>query len=140
MTAGRRARPTVAGRVDHSPDAQFRSDEEKLARPARRIGYGAASYATERHTSAVMLKFRYTCPRHQALFTEILREEGCTDPAKMDEARRMVLSWLSEKYPLIVFEHFARESCIGCDFEAARLNLDDIAERLRQVARELARR
>jgi hypothetical protein len=87
-----------------------------------------------------MVRFRYTCPRHQALFLEALREEGCTDPAKMDEARRMVLSWLSEKYPRIVFEHFARESCIGCDFEAARLGLDDIAERLRQVARKLAGR
>jgi hypothetical protein len=87
-----------------------------------------------------MVKFRYTCPRHQALFIEILREEGCADPAKMDEARRMVLSWLSEKYPLIVFEHFHRESCIGCDFEAARLSLDDIAERLRHVARRLAAR
>ena len=59
------------------------------------------------HGVGSMVKFRYTCPRHQALFIEILREEGCADPAKMDEARRMVLSWLSEKYPLIVFEQTA---------------------------------
>jgi hypothetical protein len=58
----------------------------------------------------------------------------------MDEARRMVLSWLSEKYPLLVLEHFAHARCIGCDFETARLSLDDIAARLRQVARELKER
>jgi hypothetical protein len=117
---------------------------EKLRHFRRGIGYGAALPALRDHLPsylvAAMVQFRYTCSRHQALFIDTLRQEGCTDPAKMDEARRMVLSWLSEKYPLIVFEHFARESCIGCDFEAARLNLDDIAERLRQVARQLARR
>ena len=84
-----------------------------------------------------MLKFRFTCPRHQALFIEILRQEDCGDPVKMDEARRMLLSWLSEKYPLLVLEHFAHARCIACEFEAAGLSLDDVVARLRDLAREL---
>ena len=85
-----------------------------------------------------MLNFRYTCLRHQELFTALLRSEGCCDLTKMDEVRRRALSWLSEKYPVIVFEHFARESCIGCDLEASQLGLGDTIAALRALAGKVA--
>lgn len=65
-----------------------------------------------------MLTFRFTCPRHQRTFVETVRKAGCSDPASMDEIRRLLLAWISARYPRIVLDHFEEGSCLGCEFEA----------------------
>ena len=65
-----------------------------------------------------MLRFRYTCARHQREFILASKRGGCSDPDQMDEIRRKTLAWLSTKFPRLVLDHFNDNSCLGCKLEA----------------------
>jgi len=81
-----------------------------------------------------MLGFRYVCERHQRLFVATLTSHGCRDPEKMEEVRRRLLAWLSEKFPRLVLDQFNAERCLGCALEDARLASD-----ARQAVQEITR-
>jgi hypothetical protein len=82
-----------------------------------------------------MLRFRYTCPRHQQVFIEAAKRGGCHDLAKMDEVRRKTLAWLSFRFPRMVLDHFNEESCLGCKLEASGMVDDDLR---RAISRHLS--
>jgi hypothetical protein len=85
-----------------------------------------------------MLGFRYVCERHQQLFADTVVREGCSDPERMEKARRRLLAWLSEKYPRLVLDQFNNEACLGCAIERARLDTRPIHDAVRQIVREIA--
>ena len=66
-----------------------------------------------------VLNFSYTCERHQILFIETAGKAGITRPELLDLLRKRMLTWLSNTYPRMVLDHYARASCIACDLEAA---------------------
>ena len=86
-----------------------------------------------------MLKFRYTCPRHQQRFIATLRDVGCCDPAVMDDIRRQMLAWLSRRYPRAVHDHFADESCLGCVLEAGCADMDEVWHTIAELGRAALR-
>jgi hypothetical protein len=83
-----------------------------------------------------MLKFQYTCERHQKIFIAVLESRGCTDRAKMDEIRKRLLAWLSAKYPRAVLDHFNDECCLGCLLETDFVDMEAIYARLADMANE----
>ncbi len=80
-----------------------------------------------------MLKFSYTCPRHQRGFVAAVKRAGCSDPAKMEEVRRRLQAWFSQHYPRLMLDHFSEGTCLGCEIE----RLGDIG-RIDRAVRELA--
>jgi len=84
--------------------------------------------------AVVVLKFKYTCARHQALFIEAAAKAGITDPAQLELLRKRLLAWLSNEYPRMVLDHYARASCIACDLEAAGIGLGDMRRALDRLA------
>jgi hypothetical protein len=85
-----------------------------------------------------MLRFRYTCARHQQMFIEAATRAGCSDPAEMDDIRRRLLAWLSARYPRMVLEHFHERTCLGCELEARFGDAGEL-DRLRRAIEELVR-
>ena len=83
-----------------------------------------------------MVAFRYVCPAHRQRFIEVVEGEGCRDPAAMEQVRRLLLAWLSERYPRLVLETFNSESCMGCALDAACIDLADMYALIRRLARE----
>ncbi len=86
-----------------------------------------------------MPRFRYVCAQHRARFIDVVREEGCHDPAAMEQVRRLLLAWLSERYPRLVLDRFNDESCIGCGLDAYCVDLSDMYAAIRRFARAAAR-
>jgi hypothetical protein len=86
-----------------------------------------------------VLNFRYTCKRHQILFVERAGKAGITQPELLDLLRKRMLTWLSRAYPRMVLDHFARESCIACDLEAAGIGLGDVLRAFDQLAQQMKR-
>lgn len=89
--------------------------------------------------AAAVAKFRYTCLRHQALFFDAAAKAGITDPGQLDLLRKRLLAWLSNEYPRMVLDHYARGSCIACDLEAAGIGLDDMRRALESLARAIGK-
>ncbi len=84
-----------------------------------------------------MLRFRFTCERHQRAFIEAVQSAGCFDPAQMDEVRRRMLAWFSRHYPSLVLNHFRDQTCLGCEFEARFPNTREALEAVKGLTREL---
>ena len=82
-----------------------------------------------------MLAFQYVCPPHRQRFIATVQQEGCRDPAAMEQVRRLLLAWLSERYPRLVLESFNAESCMGCALNAACIDLAEMYAVIRQAAR-----
>ena len=74
----------------------------------------------------MVVKFSYTCPRHQQMFIEAARRGGCRDPDELDAARRRTLAWFSVKFPRMVLDHFNEDSCRVCKLETNGVGLDEI--------------
>ncbi len=85
----------------------------------------------------VMLRFRFTCQRHQRAFIEAVQSAGCFDPAQMDEVRRRMLAWFSRHYPSLVLDHFRDQTCLGCEFEARFQNAREALEAVKILTKEL---
>ena len=85
-----------------------------------------------------VLGFRYVCAPHRERFIEVVRQEGCHDPAAMEQVRRQLLAWLSERYPRLVLDHYNDESCIGCGLAASCIDLSDMYAAIRSFARAAA--
>ncbi len=85
----------------------------------------------------VMLRFRFTCKRHQRAFIDAVQSAGCFDPAQMDEVRRRMLAWFSRHYPSMVLDHFRDQTCLGCEFEAHFQNVGEALEAVKGLAKEL---
>lgn len=108
--------------------AQGRRDE-----PAQEVGWqGPVS-------SPGMLTFRFTCRRHQQAFIETAQAAGCFEPAQMDEARRRLLTWFSERYPRLVLDHFMHGTCLGCEMEARFGHADEVRRALGELVCGLMR-
>jgi hypothetical protein len=73
-----------------------------------------------------MVKFRYTCSRHQQMFIEAARRGGCRDSRQLDAVRRKTLAWFSVKFPRMVLDHFNEDSCLGCKLETSGVGLDEL--------------
>ena len=86
-----------------------------------------------------MVRFRFVCAQHRARFIEFVQQEGCHDPAAMEQVRRLLLAWLSERYPRLVLDHYNHESCLGCGLDAYCVDLSDMYAAIRQFARDAAR-
>lgn len=84
-----------------------------------------------------MLTFRYTCQRHQQIFVEAVRSAGCFDPAQMDEVRRRLLAWFSERYPRLVLDHFEQGTCLGCEMEARFGSLNEVIRAIEELVKLL---
>lgn len=63
------------------------------------------------------LEFRLTCPRHRAMYVEVLRREGVSDEAEMERLRRRLVALVISTYPAGYLHHIAEGSCMGCAFE-----------------------
>ncbi|HWI28570.1 MAG TPA: hypothetical protein VN668_16470 [Stellaceae bacterium] len=85
-----------------------------------------------------MLRFRYTCLRHQEAFVAAAHRAGCRELEKMDEIRRKTLAWLSARFPRLVLEHFNEESCIACKLEANGFDTHEVERVVSDFAREMA--
>jgi hypothetical protein len=85
-----------------------------------------------------VLRFRYVCAQHRERFIEVVRQEGCHDAAAMEQVRRLLLAWLSERYPRLVLDHYNAESCIGCGLAASCIDLSDMYAAIRSFARAAA--
>jgi hypothetical protein len=79
--------------------------------------------------------FQFVCPPHRQRFIELVEGEGCRDRAAMEQVRRLLLAWLSERYPRLVLESFNSESCMGCALNAACIDLTDMYAAIRQASR-----
>jgi hypothetical protein len=86
-----------------------------------------------------VLRFRYVCAAHRARFIETVQQEGCLDPAAMEQVRRLLLAWLSQTYPRLVLDSYNSEGCMGCALNAACIDLTDMYAVIRRFAREAAR-
>lgn len=86
----------------------------------------------------LMLRFRYTCERHQRIFVAAARRGGCRDFTQMDGIRRRMLAWMSARFPTLVFEHFTEESCLGCKLEANGIPLAEVEPAIVELAQEFA--
>lgn len=106
----------------------------EVARDAAALG--EARYHGTR-PSPVMLRFRFTCGRHQQAFIKTVQAVGCRDPAQMDEVRRRLLAWFSERYPRLVLDHFAQGTCLGCEIEARFGHADEVRRAVEDLARDL---
>ncbi len=92
---------------------------------------------TESPAPAV-LKFRYTCARHQQKFVEAMECAGCSDPAKMEQVQRQLLAWFSQRYPRLVLDHFHDATCLGCEIEARFGHLREIGWAIRDLVNGMA--
>lgn len=81
----------------------------------------------------LMLAFRYTCQRHQQMFIDAVQRAGCADPGAMDDVRRRLLAWFSQRYPRLVLDHFHLETCLGCEVEARFGSLRDIGQAIEHI-------
>lgn len=84
-----------------------------------------------------MLRFRYTCLRHQEAFVAAAHRGGCRELEKMDDIRRKTLAWLSARFPRLVLEHFNEESCMACKLEANGFDLGELERAITAFAREM---
>ena len=84
-----------------------------------------------------MLKFQFTCPRHQRVFIEAAKRGGCLDLEKLDAIRRKTLAWLSTTYPRAVLDHFNEGACMGCKLEADGIGTADAEVIITKLAAEL---
>ncbi len=80
-----------------------------------------------------MVRFQYTCLRHQQWFIDVVTRAGCSDPAKMEDVRRQMRAWFSRRYPRLMLDHFRLGSCLGCDTETLFGNLNEIAQAIREL-------
>jgi hypothetical protein len=85
-----------------------------------------------------MLRFRYTCARHQRDFVAATQRAGCFNLSHIDQIRRRVLAWMSARFPRLVFEHFSEESCLGCKLEASGIPLTEVQSVIMELAEEFA--
>lgn len=85
-----------------------------------------------------MLQFRYACRRHQQMFIDTVTREGCNDPATMEDIRRHMFAWLSEKFPSMVLDHFNAEACLGCAIENAHVDTAEMYDAIREIVRATA--
>ena len=83
-----------------------------------------------------MVAFRYVCETHRQRFIEVVEGEGCHDLAAMEQVRRLLLAWLSERYPRLVLDSYNTESCMGCALNAACIDLTDMHALIHRLARE----
>ena len=81
----------------------------------------------------VMLGFRYACLRHQQMFIATVEREGCRDPDQMEQVRRQMFAWLSEKLPSMVLDHFNAEACLGCAIENAHIDTAEMHQAFRDI-------
>ena len=63
------------------------------------------------------VQFRLTCPRHRAMFIDIVKREGVSDTADMERLRRRLAALVMTTYPGGYLHHIAEASCMGCAFE-----------------------
>ena len=84
-----------------------------------------------------MPAFRYVCQAHHERFIEVVEGEGCRDPEAMEQVRRLLLAWLSERYPRLVLDSYNNESCVGCALNAACIDLTDMYAAIRSGARRV---
>lgn len=82
-----------------------------------------------------MLEFRYACLRHQQMFIATVEREGCRDPDQMEQVRRRMFAWLSEKFPSMVLDHFNAAACLGCAIENAHIDTTEMYKTIRDIAR-----
>ncbi len=80
-----------------------------------------------------MVRFQYTCLRHQQWFIDVVTRAGCSDSAKMEDVRRQLRAWFSRRYPRLMLDHFRLASCLGCDIEALFGNLNEIDQAIREL-------
>jgi hypothetical protein len=85
-----------------------------------------------------VVAFLYVCPRHRDLFVARVAREGCRDAAAIEQARRLLLGWLSQTYPRLVLDSYNAKSCLGCGLDDACVDLTDMYAALRRFAREAA--
>ena len=80
-----------------------------------------ARYGTSEQDEA-RLQFRLTCPRHRAMYIEVLQREGVSDEAEMERLRRRLVALVMSTYPSGYLHHIAEASCMGCAFEQSGPN------------------
>jgi hypothetical protein len=85
-----------------------------------------------------MLKFHYTCPRHQRAFIEAAKRGGCHDLEKMDEIGRKTLAWLSVRFPRMVLDHFNEDLCLGCMLEASSKGTTEVEDVITELSKSFA--
>ncbi len=81
-----------------------------------------------------MLKFSYTCPRHQRKFVAAVKRAGCSNAAKMEEVRQRLQGWFAQHYPQLMLDHFREGTCLGCDIEALGGDLGQIDRAVLELA------
>lgn len=67
------------------------------------------------------------------MFIDTVTREGCNDLAEMEEIRRYMFAWLSEKFPSMVLDHFNAEACLGCAIENAHVDTTDMYDAIREM-------
>jgi hypothetical protein len=101
---------------------------------------GAAIFRLSNNQGRVVVDFRFVCPQHRQRFIDSVELEGCRDPAAMEQVRRLLLAWLSERYPRLVLDSYNTESCIGCALHAACIDLSDMHAMVREASRRAGAR
>jgi hypothetical protein len=69
------------------------------------------------------------------MFVYAVTQERIFEPERMEQIRRRLLAWLSEKYPRLVLEQFNAEACIGCAIEKAHIDTGDMRDAIRIMVR-----
>jgi hypothetical protein len=87
---------------------------------------------------ASKLHWRFTCERHQQLFIWALQRGGLAAAEDMERVRRHFSVWLAEQYPRLFIDHMNAERCIGCDLEAAHIDLSTLFPKILELARKKA--
>lgn len=70
------------------------------------------------------------------MFVKAVADAGCSDPAKMDDVRRRLLAWFSQRYPSLMLDHFRVGTCLGCEIEARFGDLSEIGLAIRDLVNE----
>jgi hypothetical protein len=94
----------------------------------------ATGMTAEQNPDRPQLNWRFTCERHQQLFISALECAGVGTAAEMETIRRHFSAWLAEQYPHTFIHHMNAERCIGCDLEAAHINLWAMLPKILELA------